>query len=403
MEFSAGGELFDYIVKHQRLSEKQACKFYQELISGIEYLHKSGVCHRDLKPENLLLDYDKTLKIVDFGLSNMYERGETLKTACGSPCYAAPEMIAGKRYNGLQTDIWSSGVVLYAMICGYLPFEDPKTSQLYKKILSADYQIPKFVSNEGRDMLTRILNTDPEERATIATIRQHPWFKQVSLPTDREPGLYPGLQKMPYNNDLLRQIVEEYDFESDYSIKCLEANRHNHITATYHLINKRNKRALALKESVQPNQFNVTQTNYHSGKSTVDSAQMPNRGGRHSRKKFIDPLNQTMPIGTALANNLKVNNMMIGGGTGPANSTITSPDGGHHHRDMSLDDERGNRRQNINTAGFSNGTANKAEIIASRIVNQSKSPDRYVIGNNLVVNLNGANSPVGAGGIDLAN
>ena len=153
------------------------------------------MCHRDLKPENLLLDYDKTLKIVDFGLSNMYERGETLKTACGSPCYAAPEMIAGKRYNGLQTDIWSSGVVLYAMICGYLPFEDPKTSQLYKKILSADYQIPKFVSNDGREMLTKILNTDPEERATIAVIRQHTWFKQVSPPTDREPGLYPGLQR----------------------------------------------------------------------------------------------------------------------------------------------------------------------------------------------------------------
>ena len=203
---------------------------------------------------------------------------------------------------------------------------------------------------------------------------------------------------MPYNNDLLRQIVEEYDFEADYSIKCLEANRHNHITATYHLINKRNKRALALKESVQPNQFNVTQANYHNAKSPVESAQVPNR--RHSRKKFIDPLNQTMPIGTALANNLKVNNMMIA--TGPANSTITGTEG-VHHRDMSLDDERGNRRQNINTAGFSNGTANKAEIIASRIVNQSKSPDRYVIGNNLVVNLNTANSPMGGGTIDLAN
>ena len=148
MEYSSGGELFDYIVQHQRLTEKQACKFYQELIAGIEYLHKSGVCHRDLKPENLLLDYDRSLKLVDFGLSNMYERGETLKTACGSPCYAAPEvtfsrfnvqMIAGKRYNGLQTDVWSSGVVLFAMICGYLPFEDPKTSCLYKKILNADY------------------------------------------------------------------------------------------------------------------------------------------------------------------------------------------------------------------------------------------------------------------------
>jgi 5'-AMP-activated protein kinase catalytic alpha subunit len=115
-----------------------------------------------LKPENLLLDYDKSLKIVDFGLSNMYEGAETLKTACGSPCYAAPEMIAGKRYNGLYSDIWSSGVVLYAMVCGFLPFEDPKTSNLYKKILSADYTIPKFLSKECADLLKRILNTNPE-------------------------------------------------------------------------------------------------------------------------------------------------------------------------------------------------------------------------------------------------
>ena len=92
MEHANGGELFDFIVRNTRLNEQQAAKFYWELISGIEYLHKSGVCHRDLKPENLLLDYDNTLKIVDFGLSNMYEKAETLKTACGSPCYAAPEV-----------------------------------------------------------------------------------------------------------------------------------------------------------------------------------------------------------------------------------------------------------------------------------------------------------------------
>lgn len=92
MEHANGGELFDFIVRNTRLNEQQAAKFYWELISGIEYLHKSGVCHRDLKPENLLLDFDNTLKIVDFGLSNMYEKNETLKTACGSPCYAAPEV-----------------------------------------------------------------------------------------------------------------------------------------------------------------------------------------------------------------------------------------------------------------------------------------------------------------------
>jgi 5'-AMP-activated protein kinase catalytic alpha subunit len=92
---------------------------------------------RDLKPENLLLDHSNNVKIVDFGLSNTYKEGETLKTACGSPCYAAPEMIAGKRYTGLEVDIWSSGVVLFAMVCGYLPFEDPNTAKLYKKILGA--------------------------------------------------------------------------------------------------------------------------------------------------------------------------------------------------------------------------------------------------------------------------
>ena len=113
MKNTNGGELFDYIVKHTRLTEKQAAKLFAELIAGIEYLHKSGVCHRDLKPENLLLDYDNTLKVVDFGLSNLYEKGQTLKTACGSPCYAAPEMIAGKRYHGLQSDIWSAVVVFF--------------------------------------------------------------------------------------------------------------------------------------------------------------------------------------------------------------------------------------------------------------------------------------------------
>lgn len=133
MEYCNGGELFDYIVSKQRLREREAWRFYQDLLSGIEYLSKALVCHRDLKPENLLLDYNKSIKIADFGLSNVYsDKNDTLKTAWGSPCYAAPEMIEGKRYNGLSVDIWSSGVVLYAMIWGYLPFEDPVTAKLYK-------------------------------------------------------------------------------------------------------------------------------------------------------------------------------------------------------------------------------------------------------------------------------
>lgn len=143
----------------------------------MHYIHKLGICHRDLKPENLLIDFDGSLKVVDFGLSNMYEQGNTLKTACGSPCYAAPEMIAGNRYHGLKSDIWSCGVVLYAMLCGFLPFEDQKTSNLYKKILSAEYSLPKFLSSDAKDIIQKIFVTDPEKRITIEELRLHRWYK----------------------------------------------------------------------------------------------------------------------------------------------------------------------------------------------------------------------------------
>lgn len=176
MEYASGGELFDYIVKNTRLKEKEACKYFQQIISGIEYLHELGIVHRDLKPENLLLDHEKNIKLVDFGLSNTYSPGKTLSTACGSPCYAAPEMIAGLEYFGAKVDVWSCGVILYAMICGYLPFEDPDTNQLYKKILKGRYSLPDFVSREGTDMLQRVLNTDPDTRFTETQIKKHRWY-----------------------------------------------------------------------------------------------------------------------------------------------------------------------------------------------------------------------------------
>lgn len=139
MEYAPGGELFDYIVKRQRVSDISSSRFFQQIISGVEYLHRLNIVHRDLKPENLLLDHNNNIKIVDFGLSNTYKNDQKLKTACGSPCYAAPEMIAGKKYSGIRVDIWSCGVIMYALLCGYLPFEDKNTKILYKKILAGDY------------------------------------------------------------------------------------------------------------------------------------------------------------------------------------------------------------------------------------------------------------------------
>ena len=138
------------------------------------------------------------------------------------------------------------------MVAGYLPFEDPKTSNLYKKIMSADYQMPKFLSAECKDFITKIWNTDPEGRYRIADIRNHPYMQKNLVgvdPIPREPGLYPGLQKMPWNPDLLNKLIEDYHFEEEYAIRCMEANRHNHITATYHLINKKNQRNQYMRET----------------------------------------------------------------------------------------------------------------------------------------------------------
>lgn len=137
-----------------------------------------NIVHRDLKPENLLLDSNNNIKIVDFGLSNTFSKNEFLKTACGSPCYAAPEMIAGLKYQGDSVDLWSCGVILYALVCGFLPFEDPDTSVLYKKILKGKYLVPEFISDKVENLIGEILKQDPTKRPNIEQIREHQWFKQ---------------------------------------------------------------------------------------------------------------------------------------------------------------------------------------------------------------------------------
>jgi 5'-AMP-activated protein kinase catalytic alpha subunit len=238
MEYASGGELFDYIVQHQRIKELESCLFFQQIISGVEYISKLNIVHRDLKPENLLLDHKKQIKIVDFGLSNTFKTGQTLKTACGSPCYAAPEMIAGKRYHGTQVDIWSCGVILYAMICGYLPFEDSNTSLLYKKIMSGEYKCPKFISEDAKDLLSKILKTNPEERYTIDQIKSHKWYRYVSQ--DLHTGIFIGEDTIHIENKILSQL-EQYGVSPEVARKYIESNKHNHITTTYYLLLRKHK------------------------------------------------------------------------------------------------------------------------------------------------------------------
>ena len=177
MEYCEGGELFNYIVKKRRLSEEESAFFYYQLINGLEYIHSLNMVHRDLKPENLLLTHDHILKIIDFGLSNYFSnKSKLLSTPCGSPCYASPEMVSGNKYNGFKIDIWSSGIILYAMLCGYLPFEDKDNDELFKKILECKLEFPRFLSFNSKDLIKKILVTNPERRITIHDIKRHPFF-----------------------------------------------------------------------------------------------------------------------------------------------------------------------------------------------------------------------------------
>lgn len=182
----AGDELFDYIVTHGKMKEKEARRFFQQMVCAVEYCHRHKIVHRDLKPENLLLDEHLNVKIADFGLSNIMTDGNFLKTSCGSPNYAAPEVIGGKLYAGPEVDVWSCGVILYVLLVGRLPFDDEHIPSLFSKIARGTYAVPTWMSPGARDLIKKMLAVNPVQRATIDEIRQDPWFK-TDLPAYLEP------------------------------------------------------------------------------------------------------------------------------------------------------------------------------------------------------------------------
>ncbi|KAF3439802.1 hypothetical protein FNV43_RR18080 [Rhamnella rubrinervis] len=185
LEFVDGGELFDKIAKHGRLREDEARCYFQQLINAVDYCHSRGVYHRDLKPENLLLDSYGVLKVSDFGLSTFSQqvRGDgLLHTACGTPNYVAPEVLNDKGYDGTSSDIWSCGVILFVLMAGYLPFDEPNLMALYKKICKADFSCPPWFSSGAKKLIKRILDPNPLTRITISEILEDEWFKKGHKP-----------------------------------------------------------------------------------------------------------------------------------------------------------------------------------------------------------------------------
>ncbi|KEG08981.1 serine/threonine protein kinase [Trypanosoma grayi] len=175
LEYVSGGELFQKIVAAKRFDEPTAREHFHQLIAGIHYCHSKGYAHRDLKPENLMLDANGALKITDFGLSEQ-QQDKMMETVCGTPNYVAPEVMKRRGYNGFGADVWSCGVVLYVMLAGRLPFEDRGIKTLLAKIDRGEYHMVRHVSDAVKDLISRMLTVDPQQRITIEGIIAHPWF-----------------------------------------------------------------------------------------------------------------------------------------------------------------------------------------------------------------------------------
>ncbi|CAJ1940312.1 unnamed protein product [Cylindrotheca closterium] len=208
IEYVSNGELFDYIVSKGRLSADEARNFFHQIVSGVEYCHFQKVVHRDLKPENLLLDENLNIKIADFGLSNLMRDGDFLRTSCGSPNYAAPEVISGHLYAGPEVDVWSCGVILYALLCGSLPFDDESIPSLFKKIKSGMYSLPTHLSQLAKNLIPRMLEVDPMKRITIPEIRLHPWFQHKLPPYLRHPPELMEKQERVVDSEVIEEVLK---------------------------------------------------------------------------------------------------------------------------------------------------------------------------------------------------
>lgn len=180
LEYVKGGELFNKVLKG-RIKEDVARKYFQQLVSAVDFCHSRGVYHRDLKPENLLVDDNGNLKVSDFGLSALAESKKQdglLHTTCGTPAYVAPEVINRKGYDGAKADIWSCGVILFVLMAGYLPFQEPNLMEMYKKIGKAEFKFPTWFPSDARKLITRILDPNPATRISIRKITENPWFRK---------------------------------------------------------------------------------------------------------------------------------------------------------------------------------------------------------------------------------
>ncbi|XP_036697343.1 MAP/microtubule affinity-regulating kinase 3 isoform X14 [Balaenoptera musculus] len=291
MEYASGGEVFDYLVAHGRMKEKEARAKFRQIVSAVQYCHQKRIVHRDLKAENLLLDADMNIKIADFGFSNEFTVGSKLDTFCGSPPYAAPELFQGKKYDGPEVDVWSLGVILYTLVSGSLPFDGQNLKELRERVLRGKYRIPFYMSTDCENLLKRFLVLNPIKRGTLEQIMKDRWINAGHEEDELKPFVEPELD---ISDQKRIDIMVGMGYSQDEIQESLSKMKYDEITATYLLLGRKSSELDASDSSSSSNlslakvrpssdlNNSTGQSPHHKVQRSVSSSQKQRRYSDHA-------------------------------------------------------------------------------------------------------------------------
>ncbi|XP_036408623.1 serine/threonine-protein kinase BRSK1 isoform X3 [Megalops cyprinoides] len=335
LEHVSGGELFDYLVKKGRLTPKEARKFFRQIISALDFCHSHSICHRDLKPENLLLDEKNNIRIADFGMASLQVGDSLLETSCGSPHYACPEVIRGEKYDGRRADVWSCGVILFALLVGALPFDHDNLRQLLEKVKSGVFHMPHFIPPDCQALLKGMIEVNPDKRLTLEAIQKHSWY----LGGRNEPcPEQPPPRRVCVKRILSLTELDPDVLESMHSLGCfrdrvkltrdLQTEEENQEKMIYYLLLDRKERYPSCEDEDLPPRNDIADP----PRKRVDSPMLTRHGRCRPERKSLEVLSVTeqgspTPPRRALdtAAHSQRSRSVSGASTGLSSSPLSSP------------------------------------------------------------------------------
>ncbi|XP_063798882.1 serine/threonine-protein kinase BRSK1 isoform X6 [Pseudophryne corroboree] len=334
LEHVSGGELFDYLVKKGRLTPKEARKFFRQIISALDFCHSYSICHRDLKPENLLLDEKNNIRIADFGMASLQVGDSLLETSCGSPHYACPEVIKGEKYDGRRADVWSCGVILFALLVGALPFDDDNLRQLLEKVKRGVFHMPHFIPPDCQNLLRGMIEVEPEKRLSLEQIQKHSWYlggknePEPEQPTPRKVSIRRIHSVSEFDPDVLDSMHSLGCFRDKTKLKQeLQNEDENQEKMIYYLLLDRKERYPSCEDEDLPPRNDIDPP-----RKRVDSPMLNRHGKRRPERKSMEVLSVTdggspVPARRAIemAQHSQRSRSVSGASTGLSSSPLSSP------------------------------------------------------------------------------